>query len=126
MSTEEFNLQDFEEEEEEIELVPSKETKDYPSLRFELHGVTSQEELANLKNISCSSGEDTLPFYIVYGVERFPLNHLKLDLDTILTLRFINKKYRLVIIDNGDSADILSHDSDEAFIQNIINFMKVR
>jgi len=114
----------------EIDLIGGEDSVDssLPTPRLELVGMTSEEEILFIKRlVKKESGNESLPIYIVYGLDKMIAGYLDLELSNILEIKFVGSgKYILRLISEEGEIEILSPNLDDLEINRLINFIRVR
>lgn len=99
-----------------------------PSPRLELDGVLSEQELLYIKSMMKEESPASLPLYMIYGSERIHCGFLKMDLDSMLQLKYIGmSKYFLYLVsENEETIPLLNPNSEKNEILTMLNFIRIR
>ncbi len=110
----------------EISLLDDEESSSLPSIRLELIGVTTEEEVEFIKSKSSNDGSNIVPLYIVFGLDRVKICDVDLTIDLLLNLKFIGlNKYTLTLVHNDKRLEILTPNISETSIEMLLNFVRI-
>lgn len=104
----------------------SGESKTLPSIRLELDGISTEEELSFIKSKSSKDGVNDVPLYITFGLDTVYVCDVDLNIDLLLNLKFIGlNKYTLTLVHEGKRLEILKPNIDETDVEMLINFVRI-
>lgn len=117
-----YNSEDLDE----ISLLGEEESSSLPSIRLELSGITTEEELAFIKQKSTSNGHNVLPLFVVFGLDMIHVCDVDLTIDLLLSLKYIGlNKYTLTLIHEDKRLEVLTPDISESSIEMLLNFIRI-
>lgn len=110
----------------ELSLLGEEENNSLPPVRLELNGITTEEELAFIKQKATSHGHNVIPLYVVFGLDILHVCDVDLTIELLLSLKYIGlNKYTLTIIHEGKRLEILKPDISESSIEMLLNFVRI-
>lgn len=111
---------------EEVNILGDEESSSLPPVRLELDGISTEEELAFLKNKSVKDGANVLPLHIVFGLDTVYVCDVDLTIDLLLNLKYIGlNKYTLTLVNDGRKLEILKPNIDESSVEMLLNFVRI-
>lgn len=103
-----------------------EESSSLPPVRLELDGISTEEELAFLRNKAVKDGVNVIPLYILFGLDTVYVCDVDLTIELLLNLKYIGlNKYTLTLVNDGRKLEILKPNIDESAVEMLLNFVRI-
>lgn len=110
----------------EVSILEEEESNSLPPIRLELNGITTEEELAFIRQKSTSDGHNVVPLYVIFGLDTLKICDVDLTIDLLLSLKYIGlNKYTLTLVHEDKRLEILKPDISESSIEMLLNFVRI-